>query len=205
MIAPAPGMVFTGVAEGDLRHDEASRLGLNRLLGLSGEWATCRQVHGADVHRVTSPGVQGEGDAMWTDTQSLPLAVFTADCLGVAVVSERAIGLAHAGWRGVRGGVVGRLAETMSDAGHHPTGAVIGPGIGPCCFEVGDEVAEFFGDHLATTTWGTTSVDLPGAVTSQLGAIPVMVTEGCTRHDYRWFSHRRDGTTARQVALAWIP
>jgi YfiH family protein len=163
-----------------------------------------RQVHGSNVHHATAPGVLGEGDALWTDERGLPLAVFTADCLGVAVLADGAVGVAHVGWRGAAAGVVPALAEAMKEAGHHPVGAVVGPGIGPCCFEVGPEVAERFPGHTSTTTWGTVSVDLPGVVVSQLPGIDVMVVGGCTRHDQTWFSHRRDRTPMRQAAVTWL-
>lgn len=198
-------VAFTGADEGDQRLDEEARIRLISALGVAPDWATVRQIHGSSVHRVSSPGAQGEGDAMWTDRPGLPLAVFTADCLGVALVADSAVGVAHAGWRGTATGVVSALSERMSDAGHEPTSALIGPGIGPCCFEVGPEVAELFDSHVTTTTWGTTSVDLGAAVTAQLPGLEVEVVGGCTRHDEAYFSHRRDGTKLRQVCLAWLP
>lgn len=196
---------FTGAGEGDQRLDQDARGRLSAVLDIPEVWASVRQVHGSRVHRASAPGDQGEGDAIWTNRPSLPLAVFTADCLGVALLAEDAVGVAHAGWRGAAAGVITTLAEEMSEAGHAPVSALIGPGIGPCCFEVGPEVAEHFDGHITTTTWGTTSVDLPGFIAGQLAGLEIEMVGGCTRHDDSYFSHRRDGTKLRQVCLAWLP
>jgi YfiH family protein len=195
---------FTGAAEGDVRHDDDARRRVSERLGIAADWATVRQVHGATVHRVTVPGWAGEGDAVWTEEPGLPVAVFTADCLGVAVVADGAVGVAHAGWRGAAAGVVPALVAAMRAAGHEPGKAFVGPGIGPCCFEVGPEVAELFPGHVRETTWGSVSVDLPGVVAAQLEGIDVETIPGCTFHEEDWFSHRRAGATERQVAVAWL-
>jgi polyphenol oxidase len=203
MIVPHQGTVFTGAAEGDLRGDLPARAELARRLGIGSDWAVCRQVHGARVHRAQTPGDHGEGDALWTDLSGLPLAVFTADCLGVVLIADHAVGVAHAGWRGARAEVVGALAAEMAGAGHPARRAFIGPAIGPCCFEVGADVAELFPDATAQTSWGTLSVDLARVVTGQLEGLEIEMVGGCTRHEEEWFSHRRDGTTARQAAVVW--
>lgn len=132
------------------------------------------------------------------------MAVFTADCLSIVLQSHRAVGVAHAGWRGAHSGVVTSLFEAMTSNGHEPDRAFIGPGIGPCCFEVGPEVADKFPGDTAKTTWGTTSVDLVGHVRRQVGAAKIWTADSCTRHNDDWFSHRRDGTKARTAAIAWI-
>jgi YfiH family protein len=197
-------VVFSEAGDGDLRHDPTARETLSRLLAVDDRWATLRQVHGAMVLEATSPGETGEGDALWTDVPGLPLAVFTADCYPVVVHSSAAVGVAHTGWRGAHAGVVSRLLETMSAAGHEPESAVIGPGIGACCFEVGPEVLALFPDAVGSTSWGTSSIDLPEVIARQLSGLRVERTGGCTRHEERFFSHRRDQTRSRQVGLGWL-
>jgi copper oxidase (laccase) domain-containing protein len=96
------------------------------------------------------------------------------------------------------------LAEEMGDAGYLPHRAAIGPGIGACCFEVGPEVASLFPDHVASTTWETTSVDLTGVVAGQLEGVEVWSAGGCTCHEDGWFSHRADGTSARMATIGWL-
>jgi YfiH family protein len=205
MIQPpgSPGAAFSLADDGDLRTDLAARRGLSATLGVPSEWAETEQVHGDLVLGVGGAGHHGQADAMVTTTPAVPLAVFTADCLGVVVSGEGGVGIAHAGWRGMAAGVIDRLLEAMDGAGIAPQRAWLGPTIGPCCFEVGDEVAELFPEFGATTTWGTTSVDLVAAARQQLAGIEVWSADLCTRHHDATFSHRRTGGPERMAALAW--
>ncbi len=206
MIRP-PGMdrvAFSERADGDLRSDLRARAVFSEELAISDRWATARQVHGDAVVAVDHAGVAGEADAVWTSTPGLPVAVFTADCFGVVLVSEEAVGVAHAGWRGARSGVVSMLRAEMADAGHVPKFGAVGPGIGSCCFEVGPEVATSFPDDVATTTWGTTSVDLVGSLRRQLDGVQLWIADACTFHEDHWFSHRRDATTRRLATVGWL-
>lgn len=207
MITP-PGadgrVVFSDADNGDLRSDSEARLALARRVGARSDWATVDQVHGGAVFEVSTSGRAGEADALWTSATDLPLAIFTADCFPVAVSASRAVGIAHAGWRGAAAGVVANLREAMTEAGFEPEGAFIGPGIGPCCFEVGEEVAERFPGMTGETTWGTVSVDLRAAIRSQLEGMSVWESSSCTVHDPGWYSHRADGADQRQAAVAWV-
>ncbi len=206
MIVPPgyPGIAFTTTAEGDLRGKPADRNAVADRLGIGRNWAVVHQVHGADVARAINPGNHGPRDALFTTQAGLPVAVFTADCLGVALVADGAVGVAHAGWRGIVAGVIPALAEKMSRAGYPPVSAAIGPGIGPCCYEVGAEVERHFPNDLAETTWGTTSVDLPGAARTQLGDLKVWNAGACTRCSTGFHSHRANSTPARMATIAWI-
>jgi polyphenol oxidase len=204
-LRPSSGVAFTLAEDGDVRADHEARRRVSALLGISPEWATVGQVHGAKVLEVTSPGRAGEADALVTRLPGLPLAVFTADCLGVVVTGGGGVGVAHAGWRGMADDIVVRLVEFMVDVGIEPRSAHIGPGIGPCCFEVGPEVAERFPDEAATTTWDTMSVDLVAGAVRRLAPLPVWVSGRCTRHEAGHHSHRADATTSRMAAIGWLP
>jgi polyphenol oxidase len=198
------GIAFSDRTDGDLRA-QANRERFADTLGIGPEWAELKQVHGPRVVQAAQPGGQGAADALWTAVAGLPVAIFTADCYAVALKSESAVGVAHAGWRGALGGVVQNLATAMAAAGHQPLRAAIGPGIGPCCFEVGPEVADRFPAALGSTTWGTTSVDLVEQIRAQLPEDLEFWSSGaCTMHGADWFSHRASGTKDRMVALAWI-
>lgn len=200
------GVAFTDRSDGDLRGDPHARREASRSLGVSDEWAVLRQVHGSRVVRVDRPGDAGEADALWTSSRDLPVAVFTADCFGVVLLAADAVGVAHAGWRGAVSGVVDSLREEMTSAGAPPVQAAVGPGIGPCCFEVGDDVAQKFDSRqVGETTWGTTSVDLPGVLGDGLAGLEVWASGGCTLHEEGWFSYREDGTTRRMAAVGWLP
>lgn len=198
------GVAFTEATDGDLRGDQGARARVSELLGIPPNWATVRQVHGGHTIRVDKPGDAGEADAMWTTSPGLPLAVFTADCFGVVLHAPGAVGVAHSGWRGADAGVVQNVRDEMTAAGHPPAVAEVGPGIGACCFEVGDEVSARFVDAVGQTTWGTTSVDLLAVINKQMEGLEMWTTPGCTRHEDRWFSHRRDATPMRLATIGWI-
>lgn len=166
-----------------------------------------RQVHGPIVRRAHGQGEPGDG--LWTDDREKPLLVFTADCLPVAVARTNggtpAIAALHVGWRGLLAGIVqtavGELGGTLA--------AVIGPGIGPCCYEVGEDVAApfraRFGDEVVRDgkldLWSATEQALSSA-----GVASVSRVDMCTScNPELFFSHRRDGgQTGRQGLIAYV-
>jgi polyphenol oxidase len=166
-----------------------------------------RQVHGAAV--VHGGGRGAEADAIWTDMPREPVMVVTADCLPVALVrlgGRPAVALAHVGWRGLLAGV---MEATVAALGSRHAAAVVGPGIGPCCYEVDEDVSgpvrAAFGPGFSTDG----RLDLPGAVQQALrnaGCVRVDRLDECTScHPKRYFSHRRDeGLTGRQGAIAYV-
>ena len=201
------GAAFTTAEAGDmLRGDRGS---VSRSLGIRPEWASSlKQVHGADVITATGPGRSEPGDALVTDVVGLPLAIMTADCVGVVLETEHAVGVAHAGWRGVLAGVVAEAARRVERMGRR-TGPVLraatGPLIGSCCFEVGPEVAGLFHDRYVKSTGGMTTVDLGTAVREQVPGAEWWSVEACTRCEDGWFSFRADRTGLRQATIGWIP
>jgi polyphenol oxidase len=217
--APAPyEVVFStragGVSEGPyaslnlglLTGDDRARVEENRrrlLAAVDAEperAAWPRQVHGARVVRANGRGE--EADAIWTDERRRPVVVVTADCLPIALArlaGRPAVALVHAGWRGLAEGVVD---AAVSSLGEGPLAAAIGPGIGPCCYEVGQEVAMLFGE-------GGRTLDLRAVAERALrgaGVERVDHFDACTAcSPERFFSHRRDsGLTGRQGAVAQI-
>jgi hypothetical protein len=200
----ANGVAFTDGEDGDQRNDLTARSAVASWLGIPRTWATVRQVHGAGVVHATAAGDLDEADAIWTEVAGVPLAVFTADCFGVVLQAERAVGVAHAGWRGTDAGVVTALRSEMTAAGHPPRVASIGPGIGPCCFEVGSAVAARFPLDVTMTTWGSTSVDLASAIRRQLEGLEVWLSGACTMHEAGLFSHRRSRTMLRHASITWV-
>jgi hypothetical protein len=179
--------------------DDADKVEENRRLaceslGLPPErLAFNRQVHSPTVHRA-HPGARGEpGDGLWTDEPQLPILAMSADCLPIAVVrteGPRAIAVLHAGWRGLAEDVI---ANGVGRLGDGAKAAVVGPAIGPCCYEVGPEVSELFDDDLTVER----KLDLWAAAERALRAAGVEHVERvdlCTRdHPQLFFSHRRDG------------
>jgi YfiH family protein len=196
------GMAFSTGDDGHQR-DPSNRVGLIQRSGAPNDWAEVEQVHGAIVHNAMKAGRALGADAVFTEVEGLAVAAFGGDCPPVLVSGKTAVGAAHSGWRGTAKGVVPALVTAMFDAGHTPTIAAIGPGIGPCCFEVGSEVLEQFPGFEATTSWGTPSIRLSDVIECQLGDISVVRDDRCTHCDPTLPSYRRDKTTDRLVGLAW--
>jgi YfiH family protein len=152
-----------------------------------------RQVHSPTVRRA-EPGVRGApGDGLWTDEPNLPLLAMSADCLPIAIAvtdGPPRLAVLHAGWRGLAEGVVEAGVAALGDG---PKAAVIGPAIGPCCYEVGPEVSERYDADLTTDghldLWTAAERILTGAGVEQVERVDL-----CTRdHPELFFSHRRDG------------
>ena len=210
--------LFTSVARGNLstlRGDdhERGREARKRLcedLGL--QWlCASRQVHGTTVQRVRrAGGVGGQAVAIDADghASALPgvgVMVLTADCLPVALGSQGAVAMLHAGWRGLAAGVLDEGVRALRDVGGQgPITAVIGPGAGVCCYEVGPEVHAVFGDAHRDGR----HIDLRAIARERLlaaGVAEVADAQDCTICDQRFFSHRRQGARAgRQAGVAWL-
>jgi YfiH family protein len=164
-----------------------------------------------DVVLAAAPGECGVGDALAIDASGLVGVVVTADCLPIAIASgERAV-LVHAGWRGVAAGLLARAAERLgTDSG---TEAWIGPAIGPCCYEVGEDVADEVrrasGDAVVMAAeGGGPRLDLRLAAALQLraaGVARIGLLDHCTRCRGEWlWSHRREpGRAGRNLTLLW--
>jgi YfiH family protein len=167
-----------------------------------------RQVHGALVRRAEAAASGAPGDGLFTDAPRRPLLVFAADCLPVALLRRGgapAVALLHVGWRGLLAGIVEAGGELVGRG----FDAVVGPGIGPCCYEVGEDVAAPFRARFGRRVVVRGRLDLWGAAESALraaGAARVARTDMCTSCGAElFFSHRRDGPeTGRQGAIAYV-
>jgi len=160
------------------------------------------QVHGTDVKEWDAPpnGELDKVDGHVTERDDLALLVIVADCLPVALAGGDRVAMVHCGWRGLAGGV---LANAIARFDETPAAAV-GPGIGACCYEVGDEVRSQFDPRFADGRM----LDLRAIADDLLreaGVERVEHVDLCTscREDL-FFSHRRDsGVTGRQGGLVW--
>ena len=161
-----------------------------------------RQVHGADLAVHTGPqspslfaepgGAKlAEVDGHVVAEPRLAALVFVADCLPVALAGPGGVAMLHCGWRGLAAGIVRGGTEAVG-----ATHAAIGPGIGPCCYEVGEEVLEAF-DGLGDGVASARMLDLPEVARRLLSRAGVERIESaglCTSCDAgNFFSHRRDG------------
>jgi purine-nucleoside/S-methyl-5'-thioadenosine phosphorylase / adenosine deaminase len=171
------------------------------------------QVHGDEIIEWSDPPRNGgfahpgaelpKVDGHTTRTKDVPLLVLVADCLPVALVGAGRAMMLHCGWRGLAAGIVERALERFDEPPH----AVLGPCIGPCCYEVGDEVLGEFSDLSGIASGRMLAL--------QLVAQQKLLAKGVTKIDSfplctscrpdLFFSHRRDGgVTGRQAGLVWL-
>lgn len=219
---------------GDHVGDDAAAVAANRAafaarLGAAPVWL--HQVHGARVVHVgvedARPGAPvHEADASVTTQRGVACAVLVADCLPVllAAPAGRGVAAAHAGWRGLAGGVVDAAVAALCEAAGCAPGelrAWLGASIGPRRFEVGADVLQAFGaspvdgaspSHFVAAPprdgvprW---RADLPALARARLHALgvrDVSVAGACTVEDgSRFFSFRRDGVCGRMAAAVWL-
>jgi len=205
---------------GDHVGDDPGAVARNRALlraelRLPAEPCWLDQVHGACAVEAR-PGERVSADAAATWRAGVVCAVLTADCLPVLLCDDRGSGVAaaHAGWRGLAGGVL-EAAVSRLDAAPDRILAWLGPAIGPDAFEVGDEVRAAFleRDPALTAAFrpsprGRWLADLHAIARRRLASVGVERVFGgrlCTHGDgARFFSHRRDGNCGRQASLIWL-
>ncbi len=211
---------YTSLNLGWLTDDDRTAVDRNRE-ALRAELASPRlsfvhQVHGSDVRHVTGdtfePPERPRVDGQATDRDDVALCALTADCLPIAVSGVgggRAVAMLHAGWRGLAGGMVAAGVRSVRELGASgELSAAIGPGAGPCCYEVGDEVHEAFAS-IAEAHVGR-HLDLKAIARHELraaGVTHIADIAMCTicSDPELLFSHRRDhGVTGRQAGVAWL-
>jgi copper oxidase (laccase) domain-containing protein len=224
---PGARAVFTTVAWGDVRKTDRE---IGRRLGVA--VARPRQVHGSMVIQTEIPpcGVMTEADAVATSTRNIAATVISADCVPVVISGGGAVAAVHAGWKGLRDGVIGdgvaavrRMSAAVAelplalaaDAGSEAARnelaltAAIGPCAGACCYEVSDELHEVFAERGQDSRNGQ-NLDLNEIARLQLQEAGVQTIHDlalCTicSDPELLFSHRRDhGETGRQGALVWL-
>ncbi|HEU4568877.1 MAG TPA: peptidoglycan editing factor PgeF [Marmoricola sp.] len=198
--------------------DPAARAENQRLLladfAPGDDLADLHQVHGADVHVVErgwdGPRTDGRPDAdgVVTARPGVVLLVRAADCVPVLLADPDTgvVGAAHAGRQGLAAGVVTATLARMHDLGARTVQAWIGPHVCGACYEVPEEmrseVGELVPEAVATTSWGTPSLDLGAGVRAQLrrSGAEVHDVSRCTRESADLYSHRRDGPRAGRLA-----
>jgi len=219
---------FASLNLGDHVNDDADAVRQNRALlraalRLPGDPVWLSQVHGNTV--VTLDGTAASStprriaDAAVTRAPGVVCAVLTADCLPVLFCNRAGtrVAAAHAGWRGLAGGVLEATVTALADAGAPADSllAWLGPAIGPASYEVGTEVRDSLlradpsaEDAFEATRPGHWRLDLYAAARARLRRAGVVAVSGgdlCTLADPdRFYSYRRDGVTGRQATLIWV-
>jgi YfiH family protein len=203
----------TGWGQGDLAGPGAV-IEARRRAAVDLPWTVLRQVHGARVVVVEGPGrADGEeGDAAVSVASGAAVAVLTADCAPVGLASpEGVFAVAHAGWRGLRAGVIEATVQAMRRLGATRVDAALGPCVHSCCYAFGhddlDEMVARFGDQVRSTDRsGAPSLDLPASVRAALhvaGAHVVGDAEACTSCGDGYWSWRADRSPRRQATVVW--
>jgi YfiH family protein len=213
---------FRSLNLGILTDDDRDRVVANRdaLAGAldrdASSMAMGRQVHGIDIQIRDAAPEQGaplrEVDAQVTSASALTPLVLVADCVPLVLAAPGAVAAVHCGWRGAAGGIAARALQAVRERGHGEVTAAIGPGIGPCCYKVGEEVRDAFRARgHADDVLPERRLDLALAIRRELeeaGVDPARVHDCglCTScNPELLFSHRRDaGVTGRQAGLAWL-
>ena len=167
-----------------------------------------RQVHAATVNQAVAGERGREGDGLWTEDPDVPMLKLTADCLPIAIARRNGgagLALLHAGRLGLLEGIV---EAGVAALGAGELLAAVGPGIGPCCYEVGDEIADAYRARFGPTFVRGRNLDLWAAaerVLCDAGVASVERIDVCTACSEDFFSHRRDkGVTGRQGVIGYV-
>jgi YfiH family protein len=207
---------YTTRADGDFHADLVAPDELRRRQRavVDRPWTFLDEVHGVEVVTVRQPGQHtgARADAAVTDRVGAVLGVWVGDCAPVALVAPSGvIGAAHAGWRGVRAGVLPATVAAMRRLGATEVVAHVGPCIGPECYEFGaadlDDLRQRFGPAVvATTAAGAPALDMVALVAASLAEVGVELASSgpCTACDDRYWSHRGRGDLGRQAMAVWL-
>jgi hypothetical protein len=174
--------------------------------------ATVRQVHSSRVVLAAGPGVQGQADALITGQAGFALAIRTADCVPILIAdpAHHAVAAVHAGWRGTADEILTKALAAMANRfGTTPEKVfvAIGPAIGPCCFEVGPEVAVQFGHPAENKHVDLVEANLRQALSGGVPVSRITISGRCTRCEPTLFhSYRRDKEQSGRMltAIGWI-
>jgi YfiH family protein len=215
-VGPYASLNLAGHVGDDPQSVAANRVLLREAAHLPGEPLWLEQVHGADVVRHDGVSSPRRADAAFAADAGRVCAVMTADCLPVVFTDRHGtrVAVAHAGWRGLLGGVLEAAAGALGSAPGDLL-AWLGPAIGPDAFEVGEEVRAGFVQRwpeaarcFRPNERGRQMADLYELARIALACGGVAAVYGggwCTHRDAsRFYSFRRDGTTGRMATLAWI-
>ena len=217
-----PKGIYATLNLGDHVNDRLINVAQNRSLlcnYLPAKPKWLKQVHGVLPVWVDNSSMATEGDAAMSRRCGIVCAVLVADCLPIFLCDPAGtmVGVIHAGWRGLAGGIIEKTVMEMN-IGHTRLMAWLGPAIGPNYFEVGEEVREAFIKHdkeskLAFAPhhekkgdkWLANIFLLARQRLATVGITEIYGGEVCTySNPKKFFSYRRDGETGRMAALIWL-
>ena len=161
--------------------------------------------------RVTQPvGYAGEADALVTSTPGVPISITTADCMPIVLIGNHNLGVVHAGWRGLVGGVVQETVKAIREDNDSIVSVLLGPHIGVEDYEFGEAelenlIAQFGEEVKGQTSWGAPALDLHRALVDVCETLNMPAPEMAesTVSD-SFYSHRVRSDPQRQALVAWI-
>jgi purine-nucleoside/S-methyl-5'-thioadenosine phosphorylase / adenosine deaminase len=201
-----PGLAAEDLAEMALAHLRGSLGPAIALLWARQEHTRIGFSFGASHGLAPRAHLVGTADALLTAEPKVALLVRTADCLPIALAGEGVVAMVHAGWRGLAADILGATVRRLYNeygvvAGH--LDAVVGVGVGPCHYEVGNDVLDALRPHpVAARGWQRDGrLDLAGWARGRLEALGLApehlrVLWGCTACSRSYHSYRRDGAAA---------
>lgn len=210
---PRGSRVLVGTrADGDFRPD-SSGVESRRTRASTRPWTMLDEEHGTTVRVVSEPGEWDgrSGDALVTVRDDVVLGLWVGDCAPLALIGSHSVAAVHCGWRGLRDGVIDSTLDAIAHEGDEPTTAVIGPRIGPCCNQFGEDdlatVQAVFGDDVRSSdSAGRPSLDLArciGVALARRTGVRVVDCRWCTRCRPDLFFSNRGGDPERQVFAVW--
>ena len=205
---------FSTCSSGNLVDSFDRQLNFSETFSFPLPWVTGQQVHGNRIVQVyeTYPERYEGTDGLYTSIQGLMLASFYADCVPLLFVDPvaRVVGTAHAGWRGTKKQIGVHMVRSLVESFHSNPDHIevgIGPSIGPCCFTVSQDVAEFFPRSITSSSepfkyqldlWHENFIQLTSAGISKKN---IHLADVCTCCSHEFFSYRREKTHNRMAAL----
>ncbi len=195
-------IVITSKVDGDMRNIENVRK-LSKRYGMKPAWM--EQTHGNEVKIVTKEG-EVLSDGVFTDKESLMLVVRVADCVPVVFVGEKYVGVIHAGWRGLKAGIMENAIEIFESTGEKPEHAriIIGPHICENCYRVGKEFLEIFGSPYVSVDMKFNMKKYIIDTLKKKGFRRFITFDECTFENEDFFSYRRKDAGRNCMAVGKI-
>ena len=212
---PLVNFVVSHRVDGDFNSDvvELSILNTRRRALVDLPWTQLAEVHGLETRWVSDAGEcdRETGDVVGTTLDHAVLGIWVGDCAPVILVGEHSIVGAHAGWKGLRDGVLDSAALLMAEHGDHVVQGFVGPHIQQCCYQFGEQdlsmMVERFGfEARGVDKLGRTALNVAACIRQFFDArkVPLFATGECTGClSDKYFSHRVRGERERHIVGVW--
>lgn len=163
---------------------------------LQGQVFRCKQIHSNQIH-LWHPQWDNDtpGDGIIADTTGIKLGVGVSDCNAVVIMGEQRYGILHAGWAGLKEGIISKMFEKLTELGESEFSVFVGPSIRTCCYEVGEEFTEWVdAKYLQKNNRGRYQFDMITMIQDLLKEYPItqlQIHPSCTKCSSKFWSYRR--------------